>query len=246
MRTGDFFVRAGWISETSAIGRYAAATLGDVPLIGRSVGKTLAKVSMADVYLQGYTVLEGANTIGYMTGWWGFEKDGVQTGISAVATFGLALTFVPGIGWVTWAGIGIAAAALGAQIVYDEVKDAHQDEGQLEIGLKGAGFNDRAAAALSRQSDALSSVGGKVQIPFLAAYAQFKGLTPKQMRDWVNSLSPVQLNKMAKLLMEIMVSNERTRANFGLKPSLDEVLMGVFDCELGRHIGPHNLPFKTP
>ena len=53
------------------------------------------------------------------------------------------------------------------------------------------------------------------QMPFLAKYAEFKHMTPDQLRSWVNSLTPDQVHEILMLLKD-GVSNNEIAVRFGV------------------------------
>jgi hypothetical protein len=90
------------------------------------------------------------------------------------------MTFAPAFGAASWAGpvgMAIGTVAIFGQMIYDDVKDAHQYEKASEICLKAAGFNDVAAAKFSGQGPYLSLAEGASQISLLARYAALRGVS---------------------------------------------------------------------
>jgi hypothetical protein len=206
------------VDPASPIGRYAALKLGEIPGIGRLVGSKLAGLPIGEVYLQVYAVLEAVNAARSAFGW-GVPQDTVQAGLSAAsaAGFGLAFARVYGVTeWGGWWGMAIAAAAARGQMVYDEVKAAHQDEEKIKICLKAAGVeSDRAAGVFSQQMGYQSSVPGHTQLPFLSEYAVSRNL---DVVDWINSLAWDQVDRLSALAQMEINNGQETPSQYAPQP----------------------------
>jgi hypothetical protein len=208
-RTCDLLVSLGVASPTSAVGRYAAATLGDVAVIGRLVGPKLGRAPLGEVYLEIYAILEAANAVRSAFGL-GVPQDTGTAIFSGVSAVGFGMTAAPRFGAAAltgWIGMGIAAVAIIGQTIYDGVKDAHKYEKASEICLRAAGFNDVhdvAAAKFSRQAGYLSGAVGDAQIPFLMEYAAFKKMTVVELLTWVTSLAPDQISDLSNDVLKVL------------------------------------------
>jgi hypothetical protein len=217
-RGADLLVKLG-VDPTSAVGRYAALLLGgvpgagtvaraagwvgaklaDVPGVARlvNVGRSvkLATVPIGEVYLEIYAALEAANAVKAAK-----AGDAVQTGISSVSAVGFGLAMAPRFGAAArtgpW-GIVIAAVAAFGQMIYDDVKDAHQYEKASEICLKAAGFNPVAAAKLSRQPSYLSWTAGAGQMPLLAQLAKYRN---ESVLELVNDLTTYKVTERGEMV----------------------------------------------
>lgn len=100
-------------------------------------------------------------------------------------------------------GIGLVTAATVGKLVYDQAKAAHQYEGSARDFLQSSGaFTPAAADSLSKQGGLLSGAAGASAMPFLEKYAQMKGLSTQQMQQWVDHLTPGQLDNLQKCLLQ--------------------------------------------
>jgi hypothetical protein len=223
-RTSDLLVSLG-VDPNSAIGRYAAAKLGDVPGIGRLVGANLASVPIGEVYLMIYAVLEAVNAARSAFGW-GVPKDTVQASLSAVSAVGFGLAFARAYRAAKWTGpwgILIAAAAARGQMMYDGSKAAHQDEEKIKICLKAAGVeSDHRARVLSRQMGYRSSVPGHSQLRLVSEYALSRNL---DVVDWINSMeSDVQVDRLSNVAKMELNNGQENPSQYRPQPVSPDVL----------------------
>jgi peptidoglycan hydrolase-like protein with peptidoglycan-binding domain len=191
-KNSELLVGLGAVSKESAIGQFG----GEWKLLGRaSAGDLIAGVS---------AVLDGISAVRSAAGW-GVPQDTGNAIFSASTAVGGALTVAPAFGAAAWlgpVGLGITAVGVVGKAIYEHVKDAHKYEGASKSFLKAAGYNDAAAAALSEQGGVISGGGGAPQMPFLAKYAAYKHMTPDQLMNWVNSLSPDQVKHLSLRLLQ--------------------------------------------
>jgi hypothetical protein len=116
-------------------------------------------------------------------------------------------------------GLGIAAAGVVGASIYQDVTSAHQYEGVSKAFLEAAGYDQSAATTLSKQDGVLSGALGAAQMPFLAKYAKFKNLTPVELRSWVNSLTPAQVNNLSADLLQTTGDSHVKSADFTNGPA---------------------------
>jgi peptidoglycan hydrolase-like protein with peptidoglycan-binding domain len=191
-KNSELLVGLGKVSKDSAIGQFG----GEWKLLGRaSAGDLIAGVS---------AVLDGISAVRSAAGW-GVPQDTGNAIFSGTTAVGGALTVAPAFGAAAWlgpVGLGVTAVGVVGKAIYEHVKDAHKYEGASRSFLKAAGYNDAAAAALSEQGGVASGGAGAAQMPFLAKYAAYKHMTPDQLMNWVNSLSPDQVEHLSGRLLQ--------------------------------------------
>jgi hypothetical protein len=200
----ELLVGLGKVDEASALGQFG----GGWKYAGRaSVSDFLGGVSVA---------LDVVNTVRYGLGL-GAEQNTANAFFSASSAVGGGLTLAPAFGAPAVLGpigLGVTAVTVIGKSIYDAHKDAHQYESASRDFLKSAGYDDEAAQALSRRGEILSGATGGSQMPFLAKYAEYKNMTAEQMQDWVNSLTPDQVEDLSKRLLQTAGDSEGDVANF--------------------------------
>lgn len=188
----ELTVGLGWVSKDSAMGQFG----GEWKLLGRaSAGDLISGVS---------AVLDGVGAVRSGFGL-GVPQDTGGAVFSGITAIGGGLSVAPAFGAAAplgYIGLGIAAVGVVGKWAYDKVKSAHEYEGASKTFLKAAGYNDAAAAALSKQDGVLSDASGSAQMPFLAKYARYKHLTPDQLEKWVNGLTPDQVQHLSQRLLQ--------------------------------------------
>jgi hypothetical protein len=200
-------VRLGVVGPTSAIGRYAGARFGGARLgaLGSTLGKGVARMARGRVLVQGYAVFEAVDALRSAFGIWGSPQDTGAAVLSGMSAVGFAMTAAPAseaaafeaASWSGPVGWAIVAGVVVGRSVYEGVKDAHKYEAASKICLKAAGFNEVAAAKLCRQAAYLSAVSGTGQMSFLAKWAHYRGMTMVALRDWINKLTPEQVEALS-------------------------------------------------
>ncbi len=190
-RNSELLLGLGAVSKESAIGKFG----GEWKLAGGTAGDLLAGVS---------AVLDGVSAVRSEFGI-GEPQDSGAAVFSATSAVGGGLAIASAFGAAAWLGpVGLGVAFLGTAgaIVYQDVKASKQYEGASKGFLAAAGYNANAASALSGRDGVLSGASGAPQMPFLAKYAEMKHISPDQLQQWVNGLSPGQeKNLSASLLM---------------------------------------------
>ncbi len=203
-KNSELLVGLGAVSKKSAIGQFG----GEWKMLGRaSAGDLIAGVS---------AVLDGISAVRSAAGW-GVPQDTGNAIFSGTTAVGGALTVAPAFGAAAWlgpVGLGVTAVGVVGKAIYEKVKDAHSYEGASERFLKSAGYNDAAAAALSERGGILSGGSGAGQMPFLAKYAAYKHMTPDQLMDWANSLSPDQVKHLSRRLLQTAGDSKGDAAQF--------------------------------
>ena len=197
-QTSEMLVSLGIFSPSSAVGTFAKATIGGVPLgeygalIGESASKKIGGVLLSDLLMQAYVALEAIDALRFTFGI-GVERDTGAAVLSATSAAGLGIAAFGESSWAGPVGWATAALTIAGKHIYDGVKDAHKYEEASEIALKAAGFKSLAAAAFSRRSGYMSPVSGASQISFLAKYAHYRGMTMDALRVWINALPDEQV-----------------------------------------------------
>ena len=191
-KNSELLVGLGMVNKNSALGQFG----GEWKLLGRaSAGDLISGIS---------AVLDGVSAVRSGFGL-GVKQDTGNAIFSATTAVGGGLTVAPAFGAAAWmgpVGLGVTAAGVVGKMIYDDVKSAHQYEGASQKFLEAAGYDNAAASVLSKQDGILSGASGSAQMPFLAKYAQYKNLTPTQLQQWVNSLTPNQVGNLSKCLLQ--------------------------------------------
>jgi LysM repeat protein len=191
-KNSELLVGLGWIDKQSALGQFG----GEWKLFARaSAGDLINGVSAA---LDLYSAARSGFGIGV-------PQDTGSAFFSATTAVGGGLAVAPAFGAAATLGVvglGVTLLGLIGKSVYDSNKDAHQYEGASKVFLKGAGYNDAAAQALSGRDGITSGAAGAGQMPFLTKYAQFKHMTPDQLRNWVNSLTSEQVSHLSARIQQ--------------------------------------------
>jgi hypothetical protein len=217
-QVSEMLVSLRVVGPTSAFARYASAKIGGVraDVFASKLGMDASKlkidggvkingVPLGLRLLQAYAVLEAFDALRSGLGIWGSPQDTGAAVFSGVSAVGFGMWAVPALEAASWTGpVGLAilvVAAVGRPI-YEGVKDAHQYEKASEICLRAAGFNDAAAAKLSRQAGYLSAAAGTGQMSFLEMYARYRGMTMVALRDWINGLTKDQLSNLSDNVLE--------------------------------------------
>ena len=191
-KDAELLVGLGMVSKQSMMGQFG----GEWKLAGRA--------SAAD-FLSGLSAvldLVSATRSGFGLG---VPQDGGSAFFSATSAIGGGLTVAPAFGASASLGIiglGLTLVGVLGKSVYDSEKDAHRYEAAAKDFLKTAGYSEAAADALSQRDGLLSGAPGAAQMPFLAKYAEFKHMTPDQLRSWVNSLTPDQVGHLSQRLLQ--------------------------------------------
>jgi LysM repeat protein len=191
-KNAELLVGLGAVDKESLLGQFG----GEWKVAGRaSAGDLIGGISV---------VLDSISAVRSGFGL-GVPQDKPSAVFSATSAVGGGLTLAPAFGAAAWlgpAGIGTVAVSVIGNAVYQDVKSAHQYEGASRSFLKAAGYSDAAAQALSAQDGILSGATGSAQMPFLAKYAELKHMSPLQLRDWVNRLTPDQVGNLSKSLLQ--------------------------------------------
>jgi len=215
-KNSELLVGLGKIDKNSALGQFG----GEWKLAGRaSAGDLITGIS---------AVLDGASAVrsGFGLG----EKQDTGSAIfSATTSVGGAMAVAPAFGAAAWlgpVGLGVTAVGVIGNQIYQDVKAAHQYEGSSQAFLRAGGYDPAAAEALSKQDGILSGASGGAQMPFLAKYAELKGLTPVQLQDWVNGLTPGQVNDLSQSLLQTAGDSHGDPANFTKGPPQTQIITG--------------------
>jgi LysM repeat protein len=243
-KNSELLVGLGWIDKQSALGQFG----GEWKLFARaSAGDLINGVSVA---LDLYSAARSEFGIGV-------PQDTGSAIFSATSAVGGGLAVAPAFGAAATLGVvglGVTLLGLIGKSVYDSNKDAHQYEGASKAFLKAAGYNDAAAQALSARDGITSGAAGAAQMPFLDKYAQFKHMTPDQLRNWVNSLTPDQVSNLSRRLLQTAAECHGDPSQFTNGPPETEFIpntagwatmitldktVGVFDDNLTYDHVPH-------
>jgi len=213
----ELLVGLGAVNKTSPLGHFG----GEWKLAGRaSAGDLLTGIS---------AVLTGVSAVrsGFGIGTQQSTSSAVFSGITSVGgMMAVAPSVLGAAAWLGPVGLGIAAAGVVGGAIYQDVTDAHQYEGASQAFLQAAGYDKTAAAALSKQDGVISGASGAAQMPFLAKYAQFKHLTPVQLQNWVNSLTPDQVNNLSADLLQTAGDSHGNPADFINGPPQTQIITG--------------------
>jgi hypothetical protein len=180
----------------------------------------IRNIPAADVLVEIYGILEAVNAGLSLRD--GDYSAAVFSGLNAI---GFGFLSAPAFGASVAAGpvgMGILAISLVGQMVDGGRKEAHKYEEESAACLKGAGFNDFAAGQLSRRSDYLSSEPGKPQMPFLAEYARFKHISMTELRDWINTLTPDQVQRLSNNVLSAATAHGAGAHNSSALRQTDE------------------------
>lgn len=203
-KSTELLVGLGQVNKTSALGQFG----GEWKLVGRaSAGDLLTGIS---------AVLTGVSAIRSGFGI-GTQQSMSRAIFSAATSVGGLAAVAPAFGAAAWlgpVGLGIAAAGVVGAAIYQDVTSAHPYEAVSKAFLEAAGYDQSAATRLSKQDGVLSGASGAAQLPFLAKYAKFKNLTPIELRRWVNSLTPAQVNDLSADLLQTAGDSHGNPADF--------------------------------
>ncbi len=244
-KNSELLVGLGMVNKDSALGQFG----GEWKLAGRaSAGDLISGIS---------AVLDGISAVRSGFGL-GVPQDTGNAIFSATTAVGGGLTVAPAFGAAAWmgpVGLGVTAAGVVGKMIYQSEKDAHMYQGASQNFLKAAGYGNAAASALSGQDGIFSGAAGSAQMPFLAKYAQYKNLSTSQLQQWVNSLTPDQVNNLAKCLQQTAGDSKGDPAQFTNGPAQTAVIpdytggwasiitlantVGVFDSNLNYSHVPH-------
>lgn len=209
---------AGFAQQSTELlmGVFAKETLASLPSFGGE-WKLAGKLGAGETIALMAVVLDGIGAARAFGGW-GVEQDFGNGVFASMGAAGSVLTVIgssTSYAWLGPVGMGVSAVAVVGKSVYDGVKDAHKYEDASRAFLKAAGYNDAAATALSRQTAyAPFGISGSSPLPFLARYAQFKGVSPERLRDWINGLQPDQMASVALVMREIATHLEADARRF--------------------------------
>lgn len=157
----------------------------------------------------------------------GTAQDTGNAVFSATTAVGGALTVAPAFGAAAWlgpVGLGVTAVGVLGKMAYDAIKDAHQYEGASKKFLISAGYNEAAANALSKQGGVLSGAAGSGQLPFLQKYAELKHVSPDRLQQWINSLSPDQVEQLSKRVLQTAGDSEGDPGHFTDGPAQTKII----------------------
>jgi LysM repeat protein len=211
----ELLVGLGAISKESPLGQFG----GEWKLAGRA--------SASDLIAGVSAVLDGVSAVRSGFGL-GVPQDTGSAIFSATTAVGGALTVAPAFGAAAWlgpVGLGVTAVGVVGKAVYDAVKDAHKYEGASRQFLTAAGYDAEAADVLSKQDGILSGASGSAQLPFLAKYAEYKHMTPEQLKDWVNSLTPDQVSNLSKRLLQTAGDSNGEPSQFTDGPAQQKLIV---------------------
>ena len=201
----EWLVGLGIVDKASAIGKFG----GGWRLMGRASAGDLVSVISAGI--------EGFSGARSLFGW-GVEQDTGSAMFSFASAAGSGLISAQAFGAAAWTGpvgVGVTAVALVGKEIYKDAKDAHKYEAASKKFLIAAGYKPEAAEALSKRGDYPGLAAGMGQMPFLAKYAEFKyaefkeKMTPEGLRDWINGLSPDQVNNLSELVLFTLQQGDR-------------------------------------
>lgn len=203
-KNAEILVGLGAVDKASKIGQFG----GEWKLAARATaGDLIAGVS---------AVFDGISAVRSGFGI-GTAQDTGNAIFSATTAVGGALTVAPAFGAAAWlgpVGLGVTAVGVLGKMAYDAIKDAHQYEGASKKFLLSAGYNEAAANALSKQGGVLSGAAGSGQLPFLQKYAELKHVSPDRLQQWVNSLSPDQVEQLSKRVLQSAGDSEGDPSHF--------------------------------
>lgn len=213
-KSTELLVGLGQVNKTSALGQFG----GEWKLAGRaSAGDLLTGIS---------AVLTGVSAVRSGFGI-GTAQSTSNAIFSATTSVGGLMAVAPALGAAAWlgpVGLGIAAAGVVGASICQDVTSAHQYEGVSKAFLHAAGYDNAAATALSKQGGVFSGASGAAQMPFLARYANFKNMSPIQLRRWVNSLTPRQVNNLSADLLQTAGNSHGKPADFTNGPPQIQVI----------------------
>jgi peptidoglycan hydrolase-like protein with peptidoglycan-binding domain len=194
-KNGELLVGLGAINKTSTLGKIA------------SEGKLLRNAGAAELISGVSAALDLISAVRSFAGL-GVEQDIGAGIISLTSAVGSGVSLVPAFGGAAFwgpVGLGIAAAGVVGNVLYQGRKQAHALEGPTEQFLKAAGYHDAAAEALSKQVNyrPLRDASGSAQMPFLAKYAELKHIGAADLQKWVNKLTPDQVDHLGDRLRDV-------------------------------------------
>jgi LysM repeat protein len=191
-KNAEVLVGLGAVDKASKLGQFG----GEWKLAARATaGDLIAGVS---------AVFDGISAVRSGFGI-GTAQDTGNAIFSATTAVGGALTVAPAFGAAAWlgpVGLGVTAVGVVGKLAYDAIKNAHQYEGASEKFLHSAGYDAEAAAALSKQGGVLSGAAGSGQLPFLQKYAELKHVPADRLQQWINNLSPDQVQQLSKRVLQ--------------------------------------------
>jgi LysM repeat protein len=215
-KNSELLVGLGAVDKQSAIGQFG----GEWKLAGRATaGDLLTGIS---------AVLDGVSAVRSGFGI-GTQQDTGNAIFSATSSVGGLMAVAPAFGAAAWlgpVGLGVAAVGVVGNTIYNDVKDAHQYEGASASFLKAAGYDGAAAQALSKQDGVISGASGAAQMPFLAKYAEMKHLNPTQLQNWVNSLTPDQVQHLSERLLQTAGDAHGEASQFTNGPPQTAIISG--------------------
>jgi hypothetical protein len=176
--------------------------------------RTGAKIGASELLSLASTVLDGAKAIDCLT-----KGDLANAGFSAVIATGGAVSMLPvffEVGSIAGPlGIAIMTVAFIGQTAWQNAKHMHDGEEDVKKGLILLGYNAEHAAILSRRGTYSSATSGQGQMLGLMNYAKSQGMNAKELRDWINSMTPRQVEDLSELVFyEMGVGN----GNFCFEP----------------------------
>jgi peptidoglycan hydrolase-like protein with peptidoglycan-binding domain len=194
-KNGELLVGLGAINKTSTLGKIA------------SEGKLLRNVGTAELISGVSAALDLISAVRSFAGL-GVEQDIGAGIISLTSAVGSGVSLVPAFGGAAFwgpVGLGIAAAGVVGNVLYEGRKQAHALEGPTEHFLKAAGYHDAAAEALSKQVNyrPFRDASGSAQMPFLVKYAELKHMSVADLQKWVNRLTPDQVDELGDRLRDV-------------------------------------------
>ena len=173
-----------------------------------------ARIGASEILALASTMIDGARAIDYLA-----KGDIADAAFSAGIAAGSAISMLPafiGTGSVAGPiGIAIMTAAFVGQMVWQNARHVHDGEDEVRTGLIVLGYKPEHAAILcERGAYGSGDASGKGQMLALMNYAKAKGMNAAQLRDWINSLTPVQVKHMSELVLyEMGVGNGNLRCD---------------------------------
>jgi hypothetical protein len=159
-----------------------------------------AKIGAAELFTLASAMFEGVKAVD------SFAKGDTAGGIFSGGIFaGGTISVLPAFGASSMAGpvgIAIMTAFFAGQIIWLDAKHVHDGEDDVRKGLIALGYKPELAAILCQRGGYGSGyTSGKGQMLALMNYAKAKGMDARQLRDWINSLSPVQARHLSELVL---------------------------------------------
>lgn len=227
-KTSEVLVGLRWVSEESSVAKFAT-------------WKAAGRATASDLIGAAGALLDVAVAVDAFS-----DEDYGSGAFSLLSAAGGVVSTLPAIGvggaWLGPVGIALSVCATFGKALYTAEKANHKYDGVVANFLKQAGFKDTAVARLSDRS----GDHGASQVVILAKYAELKGMTPEALKNWVNSLSDHQLEKLSHALMRAVVDCDGNPDRFTdrkYKGGPDETRVEEFP---GGHDGKAVTAFAVP